>query len=100
MNYLTLSQIKQQCRIDSYFTDDDELLKGIGDSAEDFLENHLDVALDDIAAENGGDLPAALYRALLIFCSWAYDNDGSGENRELPQAYFILAHPFRKYTVK
>ena len=54
MNYLDLNIIKKQCRIDADFTEDDELLSLYGDSAEDFLSQHLNCALDDIAAENGG----------------------------------------------
>jgi hypothetical protein len=35
----------------------------------------------------------------LIFVSYSYDNDGSGENREVPNAFWILAAPFKKYTI-
>jgi len=100
MQYLDLNIIKKQLRIDDYFTEDDELLESLGDAAEDFLENHLDTSLDDITAENGGELPKSLYQALLILTDYFYDNSGSGEVREIPQAFWILSHPFRKYTVK
>lgn len=99
MNYLTLEDIKYQLRIDADFTEDDTLLETLGDAAENFLESHLNCALDDIVAENSGEFPKALYQALLIFVSYSYDNDGSGENREVPNAFWILAAPFKKYTI-
>lgn len=100
MNYLTLEDIKKQLRVDSWYEGDNDLLEIYGDSAEDFLENHLDTPLDDICAENGGELPKSLYQALLMLVDYFYDNSGSGETREIPQAFFYLTHPFRKYTVK
>lgn len=99
MNYLDLKQIKQQCRIDSWFTDDDEMLESIGDGAESFLENYLDTPLDDITAENGGELPKTLERALLMLCDYLYDASGSGDTKEIPKSFFMLALPYKKYSV-
>lgn len=100
MNYLTIEEIHQQLRMDpSISTEDDQLLTGIGDGAENFLENHLDRALDDIAAENGGELPSALKQALLLMVDYLYDNSGSGENREIPNSFWILVTPWKKYTI-
>ena len=99
MKYLTIEDIKRQCRIDSDFTEDDELLEIYGDSAETFLESHLNIALDDIVAQNSGELPKALYQVLLILVDYSYDNSGSGENRELPQALWILCKPWQVYTI-
>lgn len=99
MNYLDIDIIKKQCRIDADFTEDDELLSLYGDSAEDFLSQHLNCALDDICAENGGELPKNLINAMLIYVDYLYDNSGSGENREVPNAFWILAAPFKKYTI-
>lgn len=99
MNYLTLQMIKKQCRIDDTFTEDDILLESIGDGAEAFLADFLDTPLDDIAAENAGELPKSLYMALLILSSYMYDNDGSGDNHEIPQAFFVLTQLYKKYSV-
>lgn len=99
MQYITLAQIKQQLRIDSLFADDDTLLNDLGDSAESFLQGHLNCSLDDIAAENSGTLPEALTRALLMLVSYLYDNDGSGDNRELPNSFWILCKPWQTYTI-
>lgn len=99
MNYITLEQIKAQLRIDELFADDDALLEGLGDAAESFLEAHLNCPLDDITAENSGELPKALVQALLMYVSYLYDNDGSGETREIPNAFWILCNPWKTYSI-
>lgn len=99
MNWLTTEEIKKQCRIEDWFTEDDDMLIDIGDGAENYLENYLDQALDDIAAENGGELPKALKRALLMLVSYLYDNDGSGDTKDVPQAFFVLTLPFKNYSI-
>lgn len=99
MNYITLEEIKQQCKVDSWFTDDDNMLTSIGNGAENYLENYLDRALDDITAENGGTLPDALHSALLMLCDYLYDNSGSGTMQDVPQAFFVLSLPFKSYSI-
>ena len=99
MNYITLDQIKKQLRIEPYFTEDDELLTLYGESAEEHLAAHLNCSLDDIAAENSGELPKSLVNALLIYVDFMYDNTGSGENRAIPQAYWILTNPWKTYAL-
>ncbi len=99
MNYLTLEDIKQQCRIEADFHEDDALLESLGDGAESFLEAHLNESLDNIVADNGGELPVALYRAMMLMVDYLYDNPGSGDNKEVPNAIFILSAPFKKYAI-
>lgn len=99
MNYLKLSDIKKQCRIDEYFQEDDELLTAFGNAAEDFLQAHLNMQLDDVVAENGGSLPDNLYVAMLIFVSYLYDQDGSGKVEDMPRSYFVLTAPYKNYTI-
>lgn len=99
MTYLTIEAIKQQLRIDSSFADDDALLEALGNSAEDFLQAHLNNALDDIAAENAGSLPDALMQALKIMVDYLYDESGSGDSKPVPQAFWILTNPFKTYSI-
>lgn len=99
MNYLTIEDIHRQLRIEPEFTEDDVLLESIGDGAEDFLQDFLDTPLDDICAQNGGQLPKSLHCALLLFVDWCYDNSGGGENREIPEAFFLLSRLYKKYSV-
>lgn len=99
MNYLTLEDIKYQLRIEQEWDEDNPLLESIGDGAESFLESHLNESLDNITADNGGELPKSLYRALLLLVDYLYDNTGSGDTREMPTAFFMLVAPFKKYAI-
>ena len=99
MQYLDLVAIKQQLRIDPDFTTDDALLESLGDGAEDFLQSHLNCQLDDIVANNSGYLPAALNNALLMLVSYLYDNDGAGEMKEIPNAFWVLCAPYKTYSI-
>ena len=99
MRYLDLDIIKKQLRMDSSFTDDDAILEVYGDSAESFLESYLDTNLDVIAAQNSGELPKELINAMLMFVDYMYDNSGSGETRDIPKAFFMLACLYKKYPV-
>lgn len=99
MNYLDLNIIKKQCRVDADFTGDDEILSLYGDSAESFLEAHLNCALDDICAENGGELPPSLKSAMLLYVDYLYNESGSAQNYDLPQAYWILVNPYKTYSI-
>lgn len=99
MRYVTLEEIRNQIRMDDFFTADDALLESLAESAESFLESHLNCPLDDIEAENSGEFPKALKQAILLFVSYLYDNDGSGENRDIPQAFWALCKPYQNYTI-
>ena len=99
MRFLTLEMIKKQLRIDDFFADDDILFENLGNASESFLESHLNCALDDIVAENSGELPETLLQALLVFVSYLYDNDGSGDTKDVPQAFWVLAKPYQNYTI-
>lgn len=99
MNYLNLQMIKQQCRIDADYTLDDDILETYGDSAEDYLEQYLNNALDDIAAENSGELPKNLINAMLILVDYFYGMSGSGENKDVPQAFYILTNHWKTYSI-
>lgn len=99
MTYLTLNEIKQQIIIEQEWHEDDELLEALGDAAEDFVQAHINQSLDDVAADNAGDLPKALKQALLIMCDYLYDNRGSGDNHEIPEAFYVLCKPYMHYTI-
>lgn len=99
MTYLTIEDIRKQLRLEDDFTEDDAILEVYGDAAEAFLSDYLDTELDTIASANGGDLPKSLYLALLILVSYVYDNDGSGEQREVPKAFFVFSSLYKQYLV-
>lgn len=99
MNYLTIEEIKHQCRIDADYTDDDELLEIYGDAAESFLAAHLNCELDDVVAENSGQLPKALHQALLMLVDYSYGASGSGDMNDVPKAFWILVNPWKVYSI-
>lgn len=100
MNYLTIELIKKQLRLEDDFTEDNTLLEALGEAAEDYVQSHLNMQLDEIAADNSGELPKAINQAMLILVSYFYDNDGSGDNKEIPNAFYMLLAPYKKYAVQ
>lgn len=99
MNYLTLNDIKKQCVIESWFTEDDALLESMGDAAEDYVEQLVNKQLDDIVAEHGGTLPASLYRAMLIFVDYLYSSQrGSADtDHVVPEVINTIVKLYRSY---
>ena len=96
MTYLTLSMIKQQLVIDNDFTDDDEYLEALGDTAEELVEQQIDKALADVLADNNNNMPAPLIHAMKMIVEYFYDNRGSAEN-EIPSAFYWMCQLYRNY---
>lgn len=98
MNYLTLEEIKQQCVIDSDFTDDDELLTRLGTAAEDLIEQLIDQPLYEVEAEKG-EIPAGLKHAMLMSVDFFYSqNRGSGdESLPIPRPVEIITKLYRRF---
>lgn len=101
MNYLTLDLIKHQLIIDTDFTDDDEYLIHLGDTAEELVQTMIDAPLEDAAAENGGDLPKPLIQAMLLTVDYLYGSQrGSNDsNPEMPSAIKMFTQLYRTYYV-
>lgn len=99
MRYLTLQDIKSQIVIDQSFTEDDLLLESMGDAAEDYVEQLVNEQLDDIAAKNSGELPASLYRAMLIFVDYLYSvaRGSSGDDKEIPNVINNITKLYRSF---
>ena len=73
MEYLTLDLIKKQCIIDACFIDDDSYLEHLGTVAEQMIEQEVDMPLEEIAANNGGELGSSTQEiqippAIIRFC--------------------------------
>lgn len=99
MRYIDLDEIKYQLRMDSSFTDDDSLLEIYGNAAEEFVEQHLNCALDDICAKNGGELPNNIRAAMLMMVDYLYDHSGARETEDIPNAFWILLKTQQIYAV-
>lgn len=98
MTYLTLEEIKKQCVIDEYFTEDDEFLEMVGDAAEDFVSQMIDCPIDELVAQNG-DLPATVRHAMRMMVDYYYSvNRGSADaDKDIPKAVILMLKLYRNY---
>ena len=71
MKWLTLTRIKQQCRIETDFHDEDEILELYGESAEDAILEVLNRAYEELY-EVYGRIPAPVVHASLMLVASAY----------------------------
>ena len=97
MNYLTIDELKKQCIIDLDFTEDDDYLAALGDTAGALVEQQIDSSLSDVVAENDGELPSPLKHAMKLIVEYLYNNRGSDES-QIPEAYFYMCKLYRKFT--
>ena len=98
MKWLTLSKIKQQCRIEPDFTEEDSLLEMYGESAEEVLLNHLRRSYEDIM-EVYGHIPAPLIHAslMLVDVSYQHRSPVSPQNMSIvPYTFDILVKPYMR----
>jgi uncharacterized phage protein (predicted DNA packaging) len=98
MKWLTLERIKQQLRIEPDFTDEDELLKEYGESAEEVLLNYLNRTYEDVI-EVYGRVPAPLRHAalMLVDTSYQYRSPVSAQNMSLvPYTFDLLIKPYMR----
>jgi hypothetical protein len=73
MKWLTLEEIKQQCRIEQTFTDEDAILTRYGNSAENTVLNLCDRTYDDFIREYG-EIPADIVEATLMLVTLSYEH--------------------------
>ena len=100
MKWLQLGQIKAQLRIESDFTEEDELLEMYGESAEDTLLQHLSRSYEDII-EVYGHIPAPLRHAslMLVDTSYQYRSPVSTQSMNLvPYTFDLLVKPYMRLT--
>jgi hypothetical protein len=100
MKWLTLERIKQQCRIESDFTEEDILLEMYGESAEEVLLNHLNRSYEDIM-QIYGRIPAPLIHAslMLVDVSYQHRSPVSPQNMSIvPYTFDILVKPYMRLT--
>lgn len=96
MKYLTIDALKKQLNIDDYFTEDDEYLEALGDTAEELVEQHVNVDLTSIISRANGVLPAPLKHAMKLIVEYLYDNRGS-EDSKIPEAFYYMCKMYRNY---
>lgn len=98
--YLDLDIVKKHLNLESSFTEDDEYILGLMDTAESAVEVHLNGDLETYAEENGGCLPPAIYQAALLMVGNLYQNReivGTSKATMLPFNYRYLLDLYRHY---
>jgi len=73
MKWLTLKEIKQQCRIEPDYTGEDEVLTGYGESAEETVLNLCQRTYDDFISEYG-KIPQPIVEASLMLVTLSYEH--------------------------
>lgn len=99
MRYLDLTSIKKQLTIDEWFESDNDYLESLGDTAEEYIEQLVNKSLDDLAANNGGELPNPLRQAALIYTNYLYscERGSSGQDIPIPEAINLIVKLYRSY---
>ena len=102
MKWLTLAKIKQQCRIEPDFTEEDILLEMYGESAEEVLLNHLCRSYENLM-EVYGHIPAPLIHAslMLVDVSYQHRSPVSPQNMSIvPYTFDILVKPYMRLATE
>ena len=97
---IELDRIKKHLNIDADFTDDDEYIEFLEQTAEDLVQKHIDKKFEDIIAEEGA-IPNALLHAILLFIGNMYDNRESvaySSVTEVPKSLDYILSMYRDYT--
>lgn len=108
LRFLTLAQMKTQCRIDADITDEDDYLNQLGEVAEEAVENDLNrklYATDDEIPETdttGIVVTVRHKQAMLLMVGQFYENREVTSEltmKEVPLAYNHLIERDRVITV-
>lgn len=87
MKWITLSQVKAQCRIEQDFTEEDALLTSYGNAAEQGILRLLERSWEDVCENlSREDIEGGLTIAALMLAEHLYKHRGPTEN---VQAYQI-----------
>ena len=97
MEFLTIDELKQQCVIDTDFNDDNDYLEALGSTAEELVEQEIDCDLNHVVAANGGEIPKPLKHAMKIIVEYFYNNRGSDDVAQIPEAFFHMCKLYRRY---
>ena len=96
MKWLTLSQIKQQCRLESDYTLEDDLLELYGNSAESTVLKVMNRTYADIVAEYG-EMPKDIILATLLLVNGSYEHHtpATMQNTYIrPYGFDLLVKPY------
>ena len=86
MKWLTLEDIKAQCRIEPDFNDEDRILELYGKAAEDTMLNYVNRTYEEVI-ELYGEMPAALVQASLMLVDKSYQHRSPASPQNM---YYVL----------
>lgn len=95
--YLTLKQVKKHLNIDECFKEDDSYLESLISVAEEVVKVHIDDDLSGICSENGGDLPAPILHAMLLYIGNLYQSRESNSFAGITQVPFSFDYIMALY---
>lgn len=108
MKFLTLEDIKAQCRIEPDFTDEDKLLEKFGAAVENALLREVNRTYDGLLEAFGEDdgegdktVPSDFYVAALMLTKHLYEHRGPTEmvtQSMVPYTLDLLIKPFMRLT--
>ena len=100
MKFLTLEQIKAQCRIEEDFTLEDSKLTLYGDSAEQVVFNYCRRQYEDFISEYGA-IPQDVVHAALLLVTASYEHNAAVSMQNLsmvPYGFDMLIKPYMRLT--
>lgn len=100
MTMLGLDIVKKHLNLEETFTEDDEYILGLMQAAREAVERHVNSNLDEMAENNGGELPTPLLQAQLLMIENLYENRGvmGMKTVQLPRNYDYLIDLYRNYN--
>lgn len=108
MKFLTLEDIKAQCRIEPDFTDEDKLLEKFGAAIENALLREVNRSYDGLLEAFGEDdgaggktVPSDFYVAALLLTKHLYEHRGPTEmvtQSMVPYTLDLFIKPFMRLT--
>lgn len=98
LKWLTLADVKAQCRIEPDNTIEDNLLMRYAAAAEDALLNACNRTFESLEEEYG-DVPNDLYVAGLMLANHLYEHRGPTSNMSLSAIPYTLDMYLKPYTI-
>ena len=102
MHWLTLEDIKAQCRIEPTFTAEDGFLADCGEAAEALVLNYIGRTYEDVR-ENYGEVPADIRLASRLVVDSLYQYRGTSTPQTLSEVPFasarVMLAPYMRLTM-
>lgn len=86
MKYLTLCDIKAQCRIEPDFHDEDKVLTLYGRAAEDTVLAYINRSYEDMISTYG-EIPPAVVQATLMLVDASYQHRSPASTQQM---YYVM----------